>query len=501
MKNTTSVLLVLGIIIMLNVVSKQLFFRWDLTAEKQYTLSNATKNILKSLEDPITVTAYFSEDIPTQLQKVKRDFQEMLVEFSTLSKGMVDYEFINPDDDEELKQTAAQDGIGPFPVQVRESDQVKTQNIFMGATFKMGEQQEVLPAIVSSSGMEYSLATAIKKMSVVDKPSIGLIQGHGEPNLQDLEQVMLQLSILYNVEPIDLGTQTSIADRFRTVVLLGPKDSIPPNHFAILDDYLGRGGKMVVGINAVEGDFQTAAGSVFTTGLETWLQSKGIVVDPAFVVDANCGSVTVQRRMGPLTIPSRVQFPFFPLVSNFADHPITKGLEQVAMIFASHLRSAGDSTKVFTPFAYTSGQAGVINAPTQFNVEKKWTEADFPLNQLVLGGIIEGNFGGNMPSKMVVFGDADFPMQGGGQNPDNASLLTNSIDWLSDDTGLIELRTKGVVTRPISEEYLGDDNSGKRNTMKYLNFGLPILLIIIYGFLRFQRQRNTRIKRMQEDYS
>lgn len=500
MKNTTSVLLVLGIIIMLNVVSKQLFFRVDLTAEKQYTLSNATKNILKDLEEPITVTAYFSEDIPTQLQKVKRDFQEMLVEFGTLSKGMLDYEFIDPDESEEVKQTAMQDGIGPFPVQVRESDQVKTQNIFMGASMKMGEQQEVLPAIVSSSGMEYNLATAIKKMSVIDKPSIGFIQGHGEPSLQDLEQVMFQLSVLYNVEPIDLNTQASIPDRFRAVAIVGPKDSIPPAHFQIMDDYLATGGNMVVALNAVEGDFQSASGTVFSTGLETWIQSKGVIVDPSFVIDANCGTVNVQRQTGIFRMQTPVQFPFFPIVSNFAVHPITKGLEQVPMIFASHLRFSGDSTKSFTPIAYTSGQAGVISAPTQFNVEKQWTEADFPLSQLILGGIIEGNFGGTLNSRLVVFGDADFPMQGRGQNSDNSNLLTNSIDWLSDDTGLIELRTKQVVTRPISEEYTGDENAGKRNTMKYLNFGLPIILILIYGFLRFQRQRNIRLKRMQEKY-
>ena len=78
--------------------------------------------------------------------------------------------------------------------------------------------------------------------------------------------------------------------------------------------------------------------------------------------------------------------------------------------------------------------------------------------------------------------------------------MTNAIDWLSDDTGLIELRTKAVATRPIKQEYLSEDATGKRTFLKYLNFGLPILLVLLYGLFRMQRQKQIRLKRMQERY-
>ncbi|NJM15845.1 MAG: hypothetical protein HC896_11195 [Bacteroidales bacterium] len=100
---------------------------------------------------------------------------------------------------------------------------------------------------------------------------------------------------------------------------------------------------------------------------------------------------------------------------------------------------------------------------------------------------------------MVVIADGDFAVgqQGGrGQiNPDNVSLLSNAVDWLSDDTGLIELRTKGATARPID-----DIEEGKRTFLKYLNFVLPILLIVIYGIVRFQINQTKRIKRMEVDY-
>ncbi|MBL7865267.1 MAG: hypothetical protein JNK10_10340, partial [Cyclobacteriaceae bacterium] len=98
------------------------------------------------------------------------------------------------------------------------------------------------------------------------------------------------------------------------------------------------------------------------------------------------------------------------------------------------------------------------------------------------------------------FGDGDFMVSGSRQQgrslqPDNVSLLVNAIDWLSDDTGLIDLRTKGVTSRPIAQ--LEDST---KTIIKYANFLLPILLVVGYGLVRMQQNRMTRLKRMAENY-
>jgi len=124
---------------------------------------------------------------------------------------------------------------------------------------------------------------------------------------------------------------------------------------------------------------------------------------------------------------------------------------------------------------------------------------DFPLQNQVLGAALEGNLGGNTYSKMIVIADGDFPINAGGQQqvqPDNISLMVNSIDWLSDDTGLISLRTKGVSSRPIKQM---EDST--RGLLKWLNFLLPIILVLIYGIIRYQYRRNQRVARMEVDYS
>ena len=155
----------------------------------------------------------------------------------------------------------------------------------------------------------------------------------------------------------------------------------------------------------------------------------------------------------------------------------------------------GDSSIRFHPILTTSDKAGSVQAPTFFDVNKEWSDIDFPQSNLTLGAIASGDFGQNgISANLTVFSDGAFAVSGQrGQNADNVSLMVNSVDYMSDDTGLIELRTKGVTSRPI--EKLED---GQRTFLKYLNFLLPILLILIYGFVRTQKNKNTRLKRMQE---
>jgi ABC-type uncharacterized transport system involved in gliding motility auxiliary subunit len=115
-----------------------------------------------------------------------------------------------------------------------------------------------------------------------------------------------------------------------------------------------------------------------------------------------------------------------------------------------------------------------------------------------MGAVFEGNFGGTISTKLVVIGDGDFAVpqqQGQAASEDGVNLLVNSIDWLSDDTGLIQLRTKGAEFRPLDEL----ENSTK-NWLKGFNFILPILLVIIYGVIRWRVRIAKRNQRREESY-
>lgn len=487
--------LIIGIVIVLNLLADEYHFRLDLTEDQQYTLSQATRDILEDLEEPVTVKAYFSEELPPNIIKTRKDFRDLLVEYANISDDQLVYEFIDPNKEENYEQEAIEKGIRPVVFYSREKDQAKQQKAFLGATVHLGEKTEVIPYIQPGAAMEYALSTAIKKLSIEDKPVVGFITGHGEASLSEMSQVNQQLSILYETREIQLTDSSSVPENITTLALIRPTDSIPATHFAQLDTFLEKGGKLLVALNSVDADLRTRYGSARDNGLKTWLQKKGIDVQDNFVIDAQCGSVSMPEQLGIFTIQRQIAFPYVPIVSTFSDHPITTGLETVMFEFASEVRFNGDSTKQFYPLAFTSEQSDALPAPQFFDLAKDWTENDFSREHIPVAAAIEGN-----PMKMVVIADGDFPVNGPPQQarelqPDNVNLLSNAIDWLSDDTGLIALRTKGVVSRPIREL-----EETTKTILKYMNFLLPLFLVVGYGIFRAQRNRMTRLKRMSENF-
>lgn len=492
-------LLIIAIVFVLaNLLSFRYFFRWDVTQDKEYTLSPSTTELLKSLEEPVTVKAYFSEDMPPDISKVKRDFKDMLIEYSRRSKGKVVYSFINPNEETEKETEAMQNGIQPVVINVRDKDQMKQQKAYLGAMIQLGDKKESIPFMQPGSPMEFALSSAIKKLSVKNKPAVALIKGHGEAELKDLQQAAAGLMVLNNLEEYEMNDSLPIPDRFTTLAIIDSKDSFPEVHLAQLDAFLAQGKSIFISYSRQSADLQSSMANSKSTGLEEWLKQKNIVMEDQLVIDAQCGSVQVRQQQGFFSFVNNINFPYFPIVSKFGDHPAVKGLEQVILQFASPINYRGDSSVIFTPLLLSSEKSGTQPVPVFFNIQKQWTNADFPQSKIVMGAAFAGKIAGSSASKMIVISNGGFGVNGSGERasqlpPDNVNLLVNSIEWLTDNTGLMELRTKGITSRPLDQ--LED---GQRSFYKYANFLLPIAAIVIFGFGRMQWRKKQRANRMGE---
>lgn len=489
--------IMLAIILVANLISTELYFRLDFTEDNRYTFSEATKEVIDEVNGVITVKAYFSEDLPPQLMKNKQDFQDQLVEYENRSEGNIVFEFVNPNESEELERDAQQNGISPVMINVTERDQVQQMRAYMGAVLKMDDRSEIIPLIQPGAAMEYAITTAIKKISIADKPKLGLIQGYGEPSLQAIPQLMEQLTVLYDVEPFRISDTTMVPSYYRSLIWINPKDSVDGRDFAKLDRYLAEGGGLFIAHSAVEGDLQQGLLSQsMDVGLNSWLAKKGVSIGGQFVIDAQCASVNVQQRQGFFTINSQVEFPYFPNVNNFAEHPITKGLESVMFPFVSAIDfNTSDTSWAQIPIVYSSENSGIVAPPTYIDVQRKWAESDFQAGaQILAAGLDNGR------SKLVVVANGAFCVNGEGQRPqqqneDNINLASNAIDWIADDTGLINLRTKGITSRPLDTV---EDSS--KAMIKYGNVFAPIFLILVYAFIRKQRNQRRRQRWMQGNY-
>jgi len=496
----TTIFLLIATFIVIAIVSQYLYFRLDFTEGGQYSLSKATKDILKKLDTPLTVTAYFTEDLAPDLAKTKNNLKDLLIEYNNLSHGNVLFQFEDPSSDEEIEKNAMQDGIRPVLFNAREKDEIKQQKVFMGIVLRLGEKKEVIPFVDPKSSLEYNLSTAIKKLSIKNKPKIGFVTGHGEPPFTSYSQLMQELNVLYDVSNVDFAKPESKLDDYKVLVMAASADSIPPSDFAKLDDYLDNGGSIFLAVNHVKGDLQNLMGTVNNIGLNQWLLKKGIHINDSFIIDSECNSISVRQRTNFGIMSSAMKFPYFPIITNFADNPATKGLEQVALTFVSPIEFTGDNSFTFTPLAFTSENSGLEKAPVTFDINKKWTRNDFNKGKQTVAGMLEYKSKNGSMSKLIIVGNGDFAFNGNAQQPqkkqaDNINLMANLIDYLADDTGLIDLRTKTITSRPIDQL-----SQGKADFLKWLNFLLPLVLVVIYGLVRAQIKRNQRIKRMTEGY-
>ncbi len=491
---TTGILLMAAIVVVVNVFSYFYFFRLDLTRDRRYTLSSSTKDILSSLKKPVTVTAFYSENSIPLITRAKSDLKDLLIEYAARSGNKVVFNFINPNKSDSLEAIAQKNGVNPFPLQVRDKDEMKNVKVYLGAVVKMGDKTEVLPFIDPGSSLEYLLSNAIKKISIDKKDPIGVLEGNDESALNEMMQMASSVNSLHALQEVKLDDATPIPAQYKTIAIVNPKDSFRAGQLNQLDAFLARGGRLLIAYNGLDPDLRSGTGNLDHIGFSQWLIGKGIMLDNKYLVDHTCGYVGQNLNGQTIQIP----FPYLPMINSFSNHPISKDLHEVMLPFATDIKFVGDSTKEkFTPLAFSSNYTGLMTPPVKFELNHNWTQREFPYSGLTVAAAITG-VGGSSDSRIVIIANGDFIVNGSGKQArkveeDNVNLFSNSIDWLADNTGLIELRGKVVTYNPIK-----DVSDRMKLFLKYLNFSLPILLVILYGIIRMQVKKVIRKKRMEE---
>ena len=144
-------------------------------------------------------------------------------------------------------------------INVRERDQVKQQRAYLGAVVQLGEKKEVIPFIQPGAAMEYELSSNIKKLSISNKPKLGFLQGYGIPSLASMQQLNQSLSVMYTVDTVSVTPVRSIPVDVNTLAVIAPKDTLDNYVFDYLDDFIQRGGRLLVAVNHVEGDLQAGS--------------------------------------------------------------------------------------------------------------------------------------------------------------------------------------------------------------------------------------------------
>ena len=176
------VLIILAIIVVINLISANHFYRLDLTAEKQFSISDATKNTLQDIKDPLFIKAYFSEKLPPDLAAVSQYVKDVLTEYHSYSNN-IQIEFIDPAKDPQLESQVRALGIPALEMQILDKDAFKIQKGYLGLALSYQDKSETIPIIQDPSNLEYDLTSTIKKLLAEKLKNVAFTAGHGEHGL------------------------------------------------------------------------------------------------------------------------------------------------------------------------------------------------------------------------------------------------------------------------------------------------------------------------------
>jgi gliding-associated putative ABC transporter substrate-binding component GldG len=511
--SAATLLLIVAVLLVLNLISVNLFARLDLTEGKVFSLSKASKDLVRSLDDRLIIRMYFTKDLPPPYNSHARYLKDQLEEYSAYAGGKLKLEMIDPgQQDKEME--AQRYGIPPLQVNAMEDDKIEIKKVYMGLVLLFEDKKEVIPVVQNVSGLEYELTSAIKRLSARMLPSIGFLVGKEGPDLDtELTYLNQALTRQYNVKKINLDEGESIGGDVKVLVILGPRKELSGYEKYWVDQFLMKGGKLALLLNHIDVDIQQGLAEKQNLGLEEFLENYGIKINDDLVIDLQCNRIGVAQRQGPYTVQNVVNYPFFPLATAFNQNSlIVKDLGTVCFNFASSLDPSLASGKgiQFDPIVWSSEKSGVQAAPFDINPFKEFGREDFAAGGQILAATLQGSFKSNFADKdlseiqtevgfvdsvltespetrMVVAADADFIADRNVRGTDNLAFFLNMVDWLSQDEALIAIRSKQVSPRPLKEI-----SAGTKKLIKYGNtLGLPFL-VILFGLVRWQVRRRVK---------
>ncbi len=491
----TTLLLAAGILVVLNLIGLNVFARLDLTDDRVYSLSEASIELVENLDDPVTVTAFFTEDLPAPYSAYRRFLKDKLDDYRAYGGQNVQYRFVDPGEDEDLRDEAARYRIPPVQIQVVESDNVQLKNAYMGLAIEYGGEREVLPLIQDLSTLEYDITSAIRRLTRDELPTVGLLSGHGELGRPQMQTFVQELSRNYTVETVTVQ-DTALSTRPDVLLIVSPSDSLPEPHLRALDAYVMQGGRMGVLLNAVRANLQQGQAAVQPVGLDRLLTAYGATVAPNLVMDRQSSPLTTQRQAGLFSVVQQIEYPFLPIATRFnPENMMVNRLGDVRFYFVSTVDTAGVLPEgvSFTPLIYSTEQSRIQEG--FFMIQPMMQEQMMGALEggpYVLAAALTGPFPSAFdpgrrgePSRIVLVGDGDLLNESLiGVVPGNIAFGLNMVDWLAQDDALLSIRAKSIEPRPLEPV-----PEGLRPWIKYGSMLTPVVLVILFGLFRWQQRR------------
>lgn len=427
--------LLLGILLLalLNIIGSFVFTRFDLTAEKRYTLSPATRLMLKQIDDYVFFKIYLEGDFPAGFKRLRNETRELLDEMRAYNK-FINYEFINPNasshpkERENIYRQLVEKGLTPTNLQVKSKEGESRTIIFPGAiaSYKgkeapvqlLSEKIGLPPEEVlnySIQNLEYNIANTIRILSSAYKPRVAFIYGHGELSEEFIYDISRSMAEFYTVERIKINGninaltehkvdsgRTSIFNKYKAIVIARPDSAFSEKDKFIIDQYIMRGGKVLWFVDGVKAEMDslqnrpTILALPHDINLEDMLFRYGARINYDLLLNPNCMPIVmVTGQIGNQPKFSLVPWMFFPLLNPATRHPIVNNLNAVRTQFVSSIDTIPVKKVKKIPLLSTGQYTRRASPPIIVDLKMAGQEPDpklFNQSGILTAVLLEGQF-------------------------------------------------------------------------------------------------------------
>jgi hypothetical protein len=410
-------------------------------------LSEYSQNVLDEIYSDLTIKAFFSENLPGQLESVKMNLRELLKEYRYTS-SKINFKFLNPQTDKNFETEADGLGLKPVKMQVVELEKLKIKKVYLGLSLKYKDKTEIIQVIQNKIGIEYLITSKIKnlinKNKNKNKKTVGIADLTSNKKLK-MENLVKQLKVSYNVKNVDLSKPGSLSSDIDALLVSGATDTVNATTLLNLNKFLKSGRSIFFSQGGVSTNMQTQQAVNLNSNIFSFLQSYGFKINQNLVLDKSCGRVQVQKQVGFMRANVPMEYPFLPIIRNFnGKELVVSGIEQIHLFFPSQIELSNKNIRATSDYNVSqlftsSDSSALMYEPYLFSPDPKINSIFNKLNQneKVVAAISKIKPKG----EIILVSDSKFLFDNAGMSiPENIKFIMNVIDYLTSEKDQISLK-------------------------------------------------------------
>lgn len=493
-------ILILVALVLMNVLVHQLVCRWDMTDDKRYTISHPTKELLRSLDSPLTVTVLLEGELNAGFTRLQKAASELLSEFSIYTTEGIDSRPL---------ETSLLQGLDPIVIHERtHKGKMAQTTVYPYAIVEYKGKKRLVNLLQNQRGLsgeenlnnsienlEYSMVEAIRGLAQTKVEKVVFLEGHGELEEHDVYDLTQLLAQYYQVDRGCLGNEAGVLDGYAAVIIADPQLPFSEEDKYILDQYIMQGGRVLWVVNGVKfsSDFLASQGATPIVALDLDINDMlfryGVRIRHGLVQDLQCLPVPVDVSTNPQQ-PNWQPMPwtYAPLLLTSQQSPITRNIAQLTATMASAVELVGGEDGIRKEVLLATSSASKLTAvPAQVNLSMGVDdEQSYQYAYIPVAVSLEGEFSSlyahlgapesivasalvrkvSVPTRQIVVAAGSAIRNEWQQNQPlplgydrytktqfgNRDFMLNAVLYLTDDEGWLQLRQKEITLRLLNDK-------------------------------------------------